>query len=920
MTADVQPDWIDALNRAEAHAPFLARALEKQAELRALLAKGDADGAFAWARARGAHDDVGVGLRRERLALAATVAIGDLAGAFPLSKVVGELSNFADRALDTAIRTAMNERAGVGEPDGFIALALGKQGSGELNYSSDIDPILLYDPATLRRRESDDPGDAAQRYARRIVKLLGENTAEGYVQRVDLRLRPASEISPMAVPVGSAQAHYQGAALAWERAAFIRARAAAGDVSSGETFLDTIRPFVWRSALDFGAIEEIRALTLRIRESYDGPVRPGPGFDVKRGRGGIREIEFFTQTHQLIHGGRDHSLRVRGTRAALNALAASGRIEADHAQILGEGYDRLRMIEHRLQMVNDRQTHSLPEGAALDNVAKLDGLADGAALVAELTELSDRIGQIYEGLIGQAAPVTAPIPEQSDLARQLAAQGFADPDALAKRIDGWRDGRFASLRSEAAMEAFDRLLPTLLEAMAASDDPELAITRWEGVLERAASAVTLFRLLAAEPDVLGRLVATLTLTRTLSDELARRPDLLDTLLDQSALELPGSVEEIVDRIGQAAIRPDYEAMLDAIRSVTGDIRFALGVQLIEGMSDPIDIARALSRTAEAGLRVAMRETEGDFTRVHGLIDGGELLVLGLGRLGGGALTHASDLDIVYLFTGEFSARSDGPRPLGATQYFNRLASRVSAALSVPTAQGALYDVDTRLRPQGAQGPLAVSCDAFAKYQRETAWTWEHMALARARVLTGSDAARGDLEGLLEEVLQSKRDHAQLQEAVRSMRAEMAKHKHPRGPLDVKLRRGGLVDLEFAVHYLQLKGRMKDGSVLVDPHPGAFDPDLGTAVRALIAADLLPAEIAPAHDVMTRALVAGRLLAPDTMEPSASAAKALARACGEQSFTGLLGALDEARREVAKVWNAIFGEALSLKDTSYDGME
>ncbi|MBV7258726.1 bifunctional [glutamate--ammonia ligase]-adenylyl-L-tyrosine phosphorylase/[glutamate--ammonia-ligase] adenylyltransferase [Erythrobacter crassostreae] len=920
MSAAEYADWNGALKRAEAHAPFLARALERQPDLRALLAAGKTDAAFEWARMRGIHEDVGTGLRRERLALATTVAIGDLAGVFPLSKVVGELSGFADRALDRAIRTAMDDRAGKGEPDGFIALALGKQGSGELNYSSDIDPILLYDPATLRRLDSDDPGDAAQRYARRIVTLLSENTAEGYVLRVDLRLRPASEISPMAVPLGSAQSHYQGAALAWERAAFIRARAAAGDIAAGERFLERIRPFVWRSALDFGAIEEIRELTLRIRESYDGPVLPGPGFDVKRGRGGIREIEFFAQTHQLIHGGRDPSLTVRGTRTALDALAAAGRIDSQHTLILGEGYDRLRTIEHRLQMVNDRQTHSLPEGDALDNVALLDGLKDGAELVAELTALSERTGRIYEELIGQAAPVQMPVPKQSELAVLLGAKGFADPEALAQRIDGWRDGHFASLRSEAAIDAFDRLLPALLDAIAASDDPDLAITRWEGILERAPSAITLFRLLAAEPAVLDRLVATLTLTRTLSDELARRPELLDTLLDQRALELPGPVEDVVASIERAAIRPDYEASLDAIRSVTGDIRFALGVQLIEGMTDPLEVARALSRTAEAGLQVAMREAEAEFARTHGRIEDSELLVLGLGRLGGGALTHASDLDIVYLFTGDFTAESDGPRPLGATHYFNRLAGRVTAALSVPTAQGALYEVDTRLRPQGAQGPLAVSCDAFAKYQRETAWTWEHMALARARVLTGSAAARADLEGLLEEVLQSKRDHAQLYEAVRSMRSEMAKHKHPRGPLDVKLRRGGLVDLEFAVHYLQLKGRMKDGSVLVDPHPDAFDPDLGTAVSALIAADLLPAEIGSAHDVMTRALVAGRLLAPDTFEPPRSAAKALALACGEESFADLLSALDAARQEVAKVWNAIFGEALSLEDVSNDGME
>lgn len=909
MSKAKQSDWQGALARAEAHAPFLARALEKQGELRDLLARGDSKAALDWSRARGKHQDAGIGLRRERIALAATVAIADLAGAFSLSQVVEQLSGFADRALDRAIRVAIEERTGDDDPTGFIALALGKQGAHELNYSSDIDPILLYDRTTLRCRENDDPGDAAQRYARRIVSLLGENTAEGYVLRVDLRLRPASEISPMVVPYGSALSHYQGQALAWERAAFIRARAAAGDIEAGATFLAAIRPFIWRSALDFGAVEEIRDLTLRIREDNRGPDRPGPGFDVKRGRGGIREIEFYAQTHQLIHGGRDPSLRVRGTREALDALAAAGRIDAGDARVLGEGYDRLREIEHRLQMVQDRQTHTLPEGDALDNVARLDGPGNAAALVDELTNLTERTGSIYEKLIGARERTLVAGAESTKLAERLKVNGFEKPEALAKRIDGWRDGHFQSLRSAQAIEAFDRLLPSLIDAIAASDDPERAIIRWEGILERAASAITLFRLLDAQPDLLDRLVATLTLTPSLSDELGRRPELLDTLLDREALDLPGSVEEIVVRMQSAALRDDYEAMLDAIRVVTGEIRFTLGVQLIEGLSDPLDIAAALSRTAEAGLQLAMRETELEFARTHGRITGSELLVLGLGRLGGGALTHASDLDMVYVFTGDFSARSDGARPLSASHYFNRLASRVSAALSVPTAQGALYEVDTRLRPQGAQGPLAVSCDAFAKYQREAAWTWEHMALARSRVLSGSHEAGDALEAIVASVVRKDRNEAELREAVTWMRAEMVKHKSPSGPLDVKLLRGGLVDFEFVIHFLQLRG----GAELAAAHPDAFSPDLGTAIPALIKAGLLPEGIAPAYDLMTRMLVAGRLLAPGGAEPPHFAARALAKACRADSYDSLLHDLTQARQSVAELWNTILGQSVLEPD-------
>ena len=899
-------DWESALARARAHAPFLARALDRQPDLAALLERGEGEAALAFARAQGQHPDTEIALRRERLALAAALAVGDLAGAFPLARVVEELTAFADRALDRAIRTAIAERSGEDSAEGFIALALGKQGAGELNYSSDIDPIFLYDRDRLPRRASDDPGEAAQRYARRIVALLSANTDEGYALRVDLRLRPASEISPLAVPVGAALAHYQGQALAWERAAFTRARAAAGDIAAGEDFLAQIRPFVWRSQLDFGAIEEIRALTQRIRDSHEGPPVPGPHFDVKRGRGGIREIEFYAQTHQLIHGGRDTSLRVRGTRHALDSLAAAGWITPENALVLGDGYDRLRSIEHRLQMVNDRQTHSLPAGEALDQVARLDGLADGAALVAELTALTGRTGAIYEQLIG--APDTAPAPAAaaSDLAHQLAALGFEEPETLAERIESWRDGRHAAIRSPQAVAAWDRLCPALMKAIARSDDPLRALTRWERILESVPSAITTFRLLAARPHLIDRLVAALTLAPVLADELARKPDLIDTLLDRNALDLPGEVSAIAARMRGAAVRDDYEALLDAIRVVTGEIRFALGIQLIEGLADPLAIARALSRTAEAAFDLAAEATIAEFVAKHGRVPDSELVVLGLGRLGGGALTHASDLDIVYLFTGDFSAQSDGPRPLGATVYYNRLASRVSAALSVPTAQGALYEVDTRLRPQGNQGPLAVSCEAFGKYQREAAWTWEHMALARARVLYGSEAARAQLEAVLAEVLHARRDKDALREAVLDMRAEMARHKRASGPVDAKLARGGLVDIEFLVHYLQLKGETADGRPLAEAEGEALSPDLEQALAGLAAAGLVPADLGGPHALMSRMLVAGRLLAPDGREPPPGGARALARACGFDSYAALEEAFAAARLRVAGVWKQILG--------------
>ena len=891
-------DWNEAVDRARTHAPFLAMALERRPDLAELLTVGEGERALALAKAAGEGiEDVGVALRRERLGVALVLAVSDLAGAFPLARVTAELSALADRALDAAIREAIVRRTGE-EPRGFIALALGKHGAGELNYSSDIDPILLFDPATLPRRERDEPGEAAQRYAREVVRTLAESTAEGYVFRVDLRLRPASEVSPLAISCNAALSHYESSALAWERAAFIRARACAGDIPAGETFLAAIRPFVWRRSLDFGAIEEIGRLTAGVRETYSGPLEPQPGFNLKQGRGGIREVEFFAQTHQLIHGGRDPSLRLRGVRATLDALAAAGLIGCDDASVLGDCYDRLRTVEHRLQMVEDQQTHTLPGGEALDRVARLDGLADGAALLADLAAVSAAVAARFDRLIAAEqrsvhGPATSPLPAR------LAELGYADPDKLAHRIDGWQDGHIRALRSPSARAAFADLLPRLLEAFAEAPEPERTLLRWEHVLERASSAINLFRLLEARPGLLDQLVRILTLAPPLADELGRRPDLLDTLIDQSALDLPGTTAELVAKMARTEHDEGYEQLLDRIRLVTGEARFALGVQLIEAAHDPLDIARALSRCAEAALQLASAAAAAEFAREHGRIGGSELLVLGFGRLGGGLLTHASDLDIVYLFNGSHEGESDGRRPLGATLYFNRLAQRVSAALSVPTAQGALYEVDTRLRPQGTQGPLAASVESFARYQREDAWTWEHMALTRARVLVGSAASRAQVEAEIAAVLMRERDPATLRADVLKMRHDMAANKPPRGVLDAKLLRGALVDLEFLVHYLQLRERI------------AFTPDLGEAVAGLVAAGLLDPELGAAHDLLARLLVAARLLAPDLAVPAAPADEVLARACGHENAAALLQAVTQARHGVAREWHRHFKTELEM---------
>ncbi|PVE58079.1 bifunctional [glutamate--ammonia ligase]-adenylyl-L-tyrosine phosphorylase/[glutamate--ammonia-ligase] adenylyltransferase [Arthrobacter sp. TPD3018] len=892
MPSGLDPDFTDAIQRARSHAPFLSLLLDREPVLAERLAAGQIDLGFTSAEA---DMPVARQLRLDRRALALSVAIGDLAGALDLAAVTHALTDFADAALDRAIRAAIAERTPGEEPHGFVAIALGKQGSRELNYSSDIDPILLFDPKTLPHRAREEPEEAAVRIAKRVVELLQARDGDGYVLRVDLRLRPSPEATPIALPVEGAIGYYESQALAWERAAFIRARVAAGDKALGSYFLDAIRPFVWRRGLDFGAIGEIRDLSRRIRDHYASGQRFGPGYDLKRGRGGIREAEFFAQIHQLIHGGRDPAMRAPATRDALAALAAAGWIGADEAAALTRSYTLLRTIEHRVQMVDDRQTHTLPTGEALDGVARLHGLADGADLVELLREPVATAGRIYDALDdGQAAGLPH---EPQALADWLEAAGFAaDGEGASKaaaRIAGWRAGRYPALRSPAARAALEAVLPVLMPALAGAPDPAAALLRLDVLFERLSSAINILRLLEARPGLATLLATILSHAAPLADALATRPELIDWLIDASAFEPLGSVDELATELG-AGDEGDYQALLDTVRRLVGEKRFAVGAQIVAGAADPLDAAGGYARLAEAAIEVLAAGTVAEFARAHGRVPDSELVILAFGRTGGGALTHASDLDLVYLFTGDFAAESDGAKPLGATLYYNRLAQRITAALSVPTAAGPLYPVDTRLRPSGTQGPLVVSVESFARYQREDAWTWEHMALTRARPVFGSPAARVAVTGVIAEVLEGVRPERDLPAEAATMRADMARHKPPAGPLDAKLLSGGLVDLEFTVHLAQLL------------HRSGFDPDLRVAIPALTAARVLPDGLLTAHDLLTRLLVTLRLVAPDAQEPPPATQALIARALRLPDWPAVLAAFTATRQEVEAAWRGMTG--------------
>jgi glutamate-ammonia-ligase adenylyltransferase len=878
------PRIIDAVARARQWSSFLSMLLQREPEMAAMLENGVLPELHSLARDL-ADMPTPRRLRLERRRLALRVAIGDLAGCDDLTAVTHALSDFADRALDSAIVTAIAERTPDAPVQGFTAIALGKQGSRELNYSSDIDPILLFDPATLPCRPREAPEEAAVRIGKRVVEILQARDGDGYVLRVDLRLRPSPEVTPIALSVDAALSYYESLALPWERAAFIRARAAAGDIALGTRFLEAVKPFVWRRALDFGAIGEIRGISRRIRDHHARGQAFGPGFDLKRGRGGIREVEFFAQIHQLIHGGRDPALRVPATRDALGALAAAGWVDAAEAAALVRAYTLFRTIEHRVQMIDDRQTHHLPTGAALDGVAKLHGLEDANAL----------LDLLRPHVLATAASYDALDPEDGDalsfdrdhLLAQLSQAGFGDGDVARQRIEQWRSGTYPALRSPAARTALEAVLPGLVAALGKAPDPQGAIVRLDRMLARLSSAVNFFRLLEARPALARLLGLILSHAETLAEELARRPELFDGLIDATALD---PVADLATLAAEMSAGADYQGRLDHVRRVVGEKRFALGTQIVSGVSDPLAVSAGYARVAEAAIGVLAEATITEFSGTHGTVPGSELIILALGRMGGGALTHASDLDLIYLFTGDHLAESDGPKPLGAVLYYNRLAQRISAALSVPTASGPLYEIDTRLRPSGTQGPLSVSLEGFARYQRENAWTWEHMALARARPVFGSPAARAAVETVIGDVLRGDRPVRNVVADAIAMRAEMAAHKPPLGPLDAKLLPGGLVDLEFAVHMVQLESGL------------GLDPNLRVAIAALIAAGRAPSEMLAAHDFLTRLLVTLRLVAPDAQPPRSATQGLVARALGLADWAEVLASLETTRQEVA-IWLA-----------------
>jgi glutamate-ammonia-ligase adenylyltransferase len=546
-------------------------------------------------------------------------------------------------------------------------------------------------------------------------------------------------------------------------------------------------------------------------------------------------------------------------------------------------------------MIEDRQEHRLPtDPAALVAVARLGGHDGPAEFLATLAPHVEAVGQQFDGLISKREERLSNDPDI--LRAELEAMGFKEVEEAFRRVGDWRSGRARSLRSPPARAAFEAMLPTLMRAVAAGPEPIRSLNRFGDIIDKLSSGVNLYRLLGARPKLADLLALILAHAEPLAEQLGRRPTLLDGLIDESSFAPPPDAPALAERFLAVTQGEPFDIALDRLRRMVGERRFALGVQLLAAHRDPIIIAEGYSDLAEATIVVLAELVVREFARTYGRVPGGELVVLGLGRLGGRALTHASDLDLIYLFDAPAGAQSDGAKSLPATDYYNRLASRIGAALGTPTAAGPLYDVDTRLRPQGAQGMLAVSLAAFEEYQLREAWTWEHMALCRARPLTGSEAARKKVRGLIRAILEAPNDPARIRADAAAMREEMARHKPPGGPLDIKLGPGGLVDLEFAVHTLQLAS-----------HVG-LDPRLEVALQALVERELIDEGADPDLRLLSRMLVVLRLVGSRGVEPAEQSHGLVATLCGFDDWPSLLAAVDRARQRIAGRWQDVKGNA------------
>ncbi|HAK99354.1 MAG TPA: bifunctional glutamine-synthetase adenylyltransferase/deadenyltransferase, partial [Rhodobiaceae bacterium] len=763
-------------------------------------------------------------LRLYRQSISLATAMADIAGLWSLEEVTGTLTDFADASVRISLDWLLKNKSAqygldippTGDQCQCVVLGMGKYGARELNYSSDIDIVVFYEPDGIVSLDSHKLAEFWIDLTRDLSTILQFTTDAGFVFRVDLRLRPDPGSTPVAVSIPAAETYYESFGQNWERAAFIKARQIAGDKRTGDKLLAILSPFIWRKNLDFAAIEDVHAMKRQIHAVRGHGQIAVAGHNIKLGRGGIREIEFFVQTQQLIAGGRDKSLRGSQTCPMLKQLAERGWIKTETVDELTTAYHFLRGIEHRLQMQQDEQTHTLPKTEEkLQIFSDFCGYETLDDFRSRLTEVLKTVQTHYAELFEQGEVLADEMgnlvfvgsENDPETLETLSQMGFARAAQMSDEIRGWHSGRFAAVRTPRARELLTRIKPRLLKSLSQTPDPDFAFARFNDFLTGLPSGIQIFSLFQSNPDLLNLITDIVGTAPRLSAQLSRRPVTLDSLLDPNFNQPLSDADEVLQELqSYMSGITHFEDMLDATRRWHRENIFRIGTQILSGKLTGHTAGEDITKVADASTRVifdfVMKDLLGDVT----LPDGSEMAVLGLGKLGSREMTVSSDLDLIIVCAAEDYAQEVTYTASSSMEvFFSRAARRFISAMTAPTSEGYLFDIDMRLRPTGNAGPLVTKFKNFEDYQFSNAWLWEHMALTRGRVLAGGKNLTNQIQALQKKVFQMTRDPDESRYNIADMKKRLEAHHIKKGDAkwDIKHAPGGLVDIEFIAQGLCL---------------------------------------------------------------------------------------------------------------------
>jgi len=866
-------------------------------------------------------------LRRMKAEAALLIALCDIGGVWPVMQVTAALTDLAIASVQMALRFLLRQEITRGrinaanldrpeEGSGLIVLAMGKMGAGELNYSSDIDLIVFFDPAATSLVADIEPQPFFVRVTQGMARLLQQCSGDGYVFRVDLRLRPDPASTQVAISTEAALHYYEREGRTWERAAMIKAMPCAGDTRAGEALVADIAPFVWRKHLDFAALADVHDMK-RQMQIYRGQSEISvEGHNVKVGRGGIREIEFFAQTQQLIAGGRHPELRVRPTLQALNVLATSNWITYEARDQLTVAYEFLRRVEHRLQMIADEQTHSLPDNAeAVECFANFFGYESRDAFARDLIGHLNIVQGHYSRLFEGDPTGTEKLPdvdygagaEDQRLLDHLLSLGFKKPVMVANTVQQWMAGDYRALRVESTRNAFVEFVPGLIDGLADAEEPDDAVAAFDRFLQALQRGGRLISLLSQNHDLVALVALILGAAPRLGDMLARQPQIMDGLIDPRFFGAMPDRKELSGRLAATLSDADsYEDFLDRLRLFGQESLFLIGTRILSGTVSAQQASVAFADVAEGIVHTVHGLVTDQFAAQYGRIKGQETAIIAMGRLGSREMTASSDLDLILLYDYDHeNPDSDGERSLHGAQYFARFTQRLISAFTTRTNYGVLYDIDMRLRPSGRAGPVASRLDSFADYQEREAWTWEHMALTRARVISSSPELRKQIEDIIRAVLTRPRDAASTAIDVADMRRAIAQEKGEADVWDLKHAAGGLVDIDFIAQYLQLVHAAEKPDILNVSTLTVLDNAAKLGVLPQSEAEVLRSAARLYHDLtqILRLCVTGKFN-PETAGEDLR--RVMARAGDTPDFSALEARVRETQAEVRRVFGALVG--------------